>query len=98
MTRVREEMMNEIMVAVEKAVDTAVAAAVTTVSEQSEQYVESQMAALVMKATRTAAYSGLAQLTVMQASQKRAYNTFAPHIGADPIAEEDMESSDSDLD
>ncbi|KAJ7840128.1 hypothetical protein B0H13DRAFT_2366392 [Mycena leptocephala] len=95
MTRIREEMMSVIAVAVAKAVETAVEAAVTTVSNESEQYVESEMAALSMKATGTAAYSGLAQLTVMQARQKRAYNRFAPHIGAAPITE-DAEDSDSD--
>jgi hypothetical protein len=95
MTRIREEMMSVIAVAVAKAVETAVEAAETTVSNESEQYVESEMAALSMKATGTAAYSGLAQLTVMQARQKRAYNRFAPHIGAAPITE-DAEDSDSD--
>lgn len=67
-----------------KAIEEAVEEAVAKVSAQAEEYVDSEMETHTKRATKAAAYSGLAQLTLMSLEQRRAYNIFAPHIAAGP--------------
>jgi hypothetical protein len=48
------------------------------------------METLIKMATKSAAYSGLGQLKMMHLEQRRAFNTFAPHISAPSIHEEEL--------
>ncbi|KAJ6453781.1 hypothetical protein C8R45DRAFT_1038859, partial [Mycena sanguinolenta] len=77
---VMKQMRSKMMEAVEKSI--------AEVTEESNEFVQTEMETLVKKATRTAAYTGLGQLKLMQLDQRRAFNVFAPHISAGPIVEE----------
>ncbi|KAJ7838084.1 hypothetical protein B0H14DRAFT_3870202 [Mycena olivaceomarginata] len=77
----------EVMSQMQEQMMRAVEEAVKRVSEEAEDFVQSEMETLVKKATKTAAYTGLGQLKMMELEQRRAFNIFAPHITA-PIIEE----------
>ncbi|KAJ7264536.1 hypothetical protein B0H12DRAFT_1102160 [Mycena haematopus] len=85
-----EEVMKQMRTKMMEAVETAI----KRVSDESEEFILTEMDALVKKATRTAAYAGLGRLKIMQLEQRRAFNLFAPHIAA-PIVDE-VEPDESD--
>ncbi|KAF7341732.1 hypothetical protein MSAN_02072000 [Mycena sanguinolenta] len=79
-----EEVLKQMRTKMMEAIETAIKA----VTAESDEFVQSEMETLVKKATKTAAYTGLGQLKLMQLEQRRAFNIFAPHISAAPIVEE----------
>ncbi|KAJ7474090.1 hypothetical protein FB451DRAFT_1466607 [Mycena latifolia] len=83
--RAIDEVMNQMREVMALAVEEAVAA----VSAKSEEYVQREMETLIKMATKSAAYTGLGRLKMMQLEQRRAFNVFAPHIRADLLPEED---------
>ncbi|KAJ7731699.1 hypothetical protein DFH07DRAFT_150888 [Mycena maculata] len=85
---VAQRAVDEVMNQMKEVMALAVEEAVAMVSAKSEEYVQSEMETLIKMATKSAAYSGLGQLRMMQLEQRRAFNTFAPHISADTIPEE----------
>jgi hypothetical protein len=81
------EVMHQMMEEMTRAVETAV----KRIGAESEGYIQSEMDTLAKKATKTAAYTGLGQVTMMDLEQRLALNRFAPYIAAAPVSEE-MES------
>ncbi|KAK7036206.1 hypothetical protein R3P38DRAFT_2911005 [Favolaschia claudopus] len=84
MTQIKEEMMR------------AVEEAVTRVNSESDEFVDSEMQILVKQATKTAAYKGWGELTLMEAEQRRAFRTFATHINANYMEEPTVEEPGRD--
>ncbi|KAJ7609415.1 hypothetical protein FB45DRAFT_944413 [Roridomyces roridus] len=88
-SRVAQSAVEKAMEEMKSAMALAVEEAVAMVALKSEEYVRAEMESLLMLATNAAAYAGLANMTMMQANQRRAYNVFAPHI-ASPLIPEDI--------
>ncbi|KAJ7267116.1 hypothetical protein C8J57DRAFT_1326638 [Mycena rebaudengoi] len=86
---VAQRAVDEVMTQMKTVMMLAVEEAVSIVSARSEEYVQDEMETLIKMATKSAAYSGLGQLKMMQLEQRRAFNTFAPHISAPTIYEEE---------
>ncbi|KAF8202591.1 hypothetical protein K438DRAFT_1965088 [Mycena galopus ATCC 62051] len=81
----------EVMTQMKAQMEQAVEIAMRRVREESEELIQSEMDTLVKQATKTAAYSGLSQLRLMELEQRRAFNVFAPHIAAPRVHEQDSE-------
>ncbi|KAJ7734152.1 hypothetical protein DFH07DRAFT_989072 [Mycena maculata] len=86
---VAQRAVDEVMNQMREVMALAVEEAVAMVSAKSEEYVQSEIETLVKMATKSAAYSGLAQLRMMELEQRRAFNVFAPYISADTLPESD---------
>ncbi|KAJ7267111.1 hypothetical protein C8J57DRAFT_1717551 [Mycena rebaudengoi] len=86
---VAQRAVDEVMAQMKTVMTLAVEEAVAIISTRSEEYVQDEMETLVKMATKSAAYSGLGQLKMMQLEQRRAFNTFAPYISAPTIHEEE---------
>ncbi|KAJ7267062.1 hypothetical protein C8J57DRAFT_1326534 [Mycena rebaudengoi] len=86
---VAQRAVDEVMAQMKTVMTLAVEEAVAIVSARSEEYVQDEMETLVKMATKSAAYSGLGQLQMMQLEQRRAFNTFAPYISAPSLHEEE---------
>ncbi|KAJ6494533.1 hypothetical protein C8R45DRAFT_1073022, partial [Mycena sanguinolenta] len=87
-SRIAHRAIEEVMSQIKEEMIGAVEQAVIKISAESRRFVDSEMDTLVKKATRTASYTGLRQLTMMGPKQRVAFNHFAPTISAAPIIEE----------
>ncbi|KAJ6569155.1 hypothetical protein B0H19DRAFT_691336 [Mycena capillaripes] len=86
---VAQRAVDEVMNQMREVMALAVEEAVTMVSARSEEYVQSEMESLIRMATKSAAYTGLGELKLMELHQRRAWNVFAPLIDADTVPEKD---------
>ncbi|KAJ7660755.1 hypothetical protein DFH06DRAFT_1193218 [Mycena polygramma] len=91
-TSVAQRAVDEVMTQMKEVMALAVEEAVAMVSAKSDEYVQNEMEHLIRMATKSAAYSGLAQLTMMSQHQIRAYDDFAPSIGAPSVRGEDVDA------